>query len=211
LTFNFQALDEIGRRITIYDIDTNIAEELNNSAKYFQSVKVKEDEIKVKELELEYKEKQNSQKQKLQKVQNQETVIEQLKEIEDTKLKFSSQVNETQLKVFNKKSGLLNSMYEILSKEMDKRMDEEIPNRIKALQDNAKNYTPKELQEKMSLIFQEMEASLNGIPEGLANLRNEMDEVIKQITVQTRAQLTDSEIITSKPKDKPKTQENEEE
>jgi hypothetical protein len=191
LTFNFQELDEIGRRITIYDIDTNIADELNNSAKYFHSVKVKEDAIKVKELELEYKEKQNFQKQKLQKVQNQENVIEQLKQIEETRIKFGNQVNETQLKVFNKKSILLNDMYEILSKELDKRMDEEIPNRIKALQENAKNYTPKELQESMSAIFKEMESSLNGIPEGLANLRSEMDEVIKQITIQTKAQLSD--------------------
>lgn len=197
LTFNFQELDEIGRRITIYDIDTNIAEELNNSAKYFQTVKVKEDEIKVKELELEYKEKQNAQKQKLQKVQSQETVIEQLKQIEETRIKFSNQVNETQLKVFNKKSVLLNDMYEILSKELDKRMDEEIPRRIKELQDNAKDYTPKQLQENMSLIFKEMESSLNGIPEGLANLRTEMDEVIKQITIQTKAQLGEGENNTS--------------
>jgi len=199
LTFTYNQLEEIGRRIAIFDIDPELAEYIEEIAKKRQKNRARDYELDVTEGELESKGKELDLKRKeigiKEKSNRQDTMIADLNEkelfnkhkhqIRKTELEFHSKVKDTTLEVFKKKVTLLKDMYEILSDELDQRMNSTIPEKISQLQENVKGYSPDEIQLKMMTIYTEMEASLSGFPESLQALRLQMDKAVKELHHQT--------------------------
>lgn len=193
LTFDQEKIEELGRRIATYDLDSRVAEQLNDIAIKNQKLQSTQDEINAKEAELQTKYKLQEQEIRSLNVENQLELQVQLSSIKKEKAVFNRQSNEALLMLFQQKANLINNMYSVLSSELSDRMDEQIPKRIKDLQENAKSYDPLELQNKMQELMDEMNNGLKALPEGLKALQCEMLETAKQIEAQTNLLLEEDE------------------
>jgi cold shock CspA family protein len=185
LTIGSQKLEELGRRVATYDLDPRIADKLNEIAIKNQEIISASDEIRAKEVELQMKSELHSHNIRSDRMDNDISMAEQLSNINREKIEFNKLSNETLLNVFQQRASLIHNMYEVLASELSDRMSEEIPNQIRELQDNARNYTPDELQEKMKELMGHMNSSLEALPESMKQLQKEMLTAAKDIEKQT--------------------------
>jgi hypothetical protein len=98
---------------------------------------------------------------------------------------FNIKVNDTELNLFRQRVSLLEKMYNTISKEFELRLDEEVQRKIDDFQGNIRAYPPEKLQSIMKDIYHEMNKSFNEIPESFKDIRNQMDNAVKQIKYQT--------------------------
>ena len=174
LMFSSDKLGEIARRITIYDIDNNIAD------KVF-SVSNRENVIKLKEAETDMAKLENNLEGKVQKIDNEVLINEQLRKIKTKSIEFNAKVNETKLESFNKKLIFLNEIYAVLSDEYKLKVDNELPTMISNFKANAKTMTPQQLSGTMNNIIKQVNESLDTIPQGLDNIKIEMKKATKEL------------------------------
>ena len=193
LAFGFSKFEEIGRIISTYDLDPKVAQKINETALEFQMLRLQKDEYEINKMRMSARKEKLKNDSELNKINADEIISTQLNDIGKTRVEFNSNVNKTTLSVFHKKAELLKNMYDILSKEYDKRINDHVPQKIRELQENSKNYSPTEIQEKMNEIYQEMNKTLDKIPESLEALKIQMDEAVKQISHHTKRMSEDQE------------------
>ena len=199
LTFSFNKIEEIGRRISIFDIDPDLAEQVNEATinKHQvnirraalevkkQKVLLKKSKLEVNNEDMEIEQEQTEQDRKLDQLNDDKSIIKHHSDIRKTKIEFSANVKDTTLGVFKKRVQLLKDMYGIVSNELDERMTKQIPKKIKELQNNVKNYSAENLKIEMQKINREMESSLEGFPESLKELQQQMNEAVRELHNQT--------------------------
>lgn len=167
-------LGDIARRVSIYDIDTNIADKIS-------SVSTRDNEIKIKEAEADMLKHESQLEGKVQKIQNEIKISEQLQNIQTQNIDFNSRVNSTKLDTFNKKLEILNQLYSILAEEYKVKVDQEIPVLISKFKEDVKKMTPVQLSEQMNKIIGQVNGSLDTIPQELDNIKLQMKEATKQL------------------------------
>lgn len=187
LTFSFNKLEEIGRRITTYDLNPLTAENISKLMDDISEVSSKSDEIIVDEMKLDVEKRKNDQFVKKEELENEKNLQNHIGNIRKTEIDFNKNVQETSLKVFNEKANFLNKMYETLATELGERIKSEFPSKLQELSEDAKKYSPKELQLKMKVIYNEMNKTLSQIPESLADLKKEMNQAV--LDMKSQAQL----------------------
>ena len=139
---------------------------------------------------------QRAQELRVAQIENDASLSEQLGDIHKAKTDFNRMTNEALLTMFNQKYSLLKDMYGILSKELSDRTEKEIPLRLETLKASTKDYTPKDLYEEMNRLIVQVNSGLEGLPESLEDLRNQMLTAVKEIEKQT--QLLADEASSSK-------------
>lgn len=186
LMFSSSMLGEIARRVSIYDLDSNITDKVSNVSNRENLIKLKEAETDVSKLE-------NELESKVQKIDSEVQINEQLRKIRTTRIEFNAKVNETKLDSFNKKLDFLNQIYTVLADEYKLKVDQELPTMIGAFKQNVKNMTPEELSETMNGIIKQVNSSLDTIPQGLDNLKIEMRKATKELKQATDDLATDND------------------
>jgi hypothetical protein len=167
-------LGEIARRVSIYDIDSNITDKVS-------AVSNRENLIKLKEAETDVSKLENELESKVQKIDSEVQINDQLRKIRTTRIDFNAKVNETKLDSFNKKLEFLNQIYTVLADEYKLKVDQELPSMIGSFKQNVKIMTPEELSATMNKIIQQVNSSLDTIPQGLDNLKIEMRKATKEL------------------------------
>lgn len=196
LTFGSEQIEEMGRRVAFYDIDPKVADRLSDIAVRRQELRSTHDEIRASEMEAATKQLQRAQELRVAQIENDASLSEQLGDIHKAKTDFNRMTNEALLTMFNQKYSLLKDMYGILSKELSDRTEKEIPLRLETLKASTKDYTPKDLYEEMNRLIVQVNSGLEGLPESLEDLRNQMLTAVKEIEKQT--QLLADEASSSK-------------
>lgn len=189
LATNFELLEELGKRIAMFDIDPVIVDKVISTGVTHQEIKASEDELALRGLELGLKKKKSSQKQNEKKLDHEIELSDEYDKIKQTEIDFNKNFNQTMLNVFLQKSTTLNQMFQILSKELDSRIVTQIPEKIEELKKNAKNYNPKQLFTEMMSIYSQMSKTLTEIPETLNDIRDEMTKVLDDMKKQTQSLL----------------------
>ncbi|WP_046744324.1 FUSC family protein [Kordia zhangzhouensis] len=174
LMFSSNKLGEITRRISIYDIDSNIADKLTAVSNRENTIKVKEAEADVGKLDRELGN-------RVENLKNEEEISKQLQQIKTSQLEINSKVGKTKLDIFNKKLDLYNRLFTIISEEYEVKVNEELPDLLGTFKENVKNMSAKELGERMDAIINQVNSSLDSIPKGLDNLRLEMKKATKEL------------------------------
>jgi signal transduction histidine kinase len=193
LMFGAAELSELARRISLHDIDTKLADRFEQIISRHDHVQNLKDETQLNRKEHEAQ----ATKQKLQieiaQAEGDLALGSQLSDMRVKKLDLTKKMNEVQLKVLEKKIDTYGQIFGILSGEMHLRLSDEIPGQIEELRNNVKNLTPEEIQTRMNRIMQQINNSLQGIPESLAELRTQLLATTTEIERQTRLIAAESE------------------
>lgn len=179
LMFSPNKLGEITRRVSIYDIDSNIADKLNAVSDRENIIKVKEAEADVGKLDRELGN-------RVEKLKNEEEISKQLQQIRASQIEINSKVGKTKLDIFNKKLDLYNSLFTIISNEYEVKVNKELPELLSNFKSNVKNMSAQELGKRMDAIINQVNSSLDSIPKGLDNLRIEMKKATKELKEATQ-------------------------
>lgn len=174
LMFSSNKLGEVARRISIYDIDSTIADKVSAVSNRENTIKVKEAEADVSKLDQELGN-------RVEKLNSEEDVNKRLQQIKSTRLEFNSKVGKTKLEILNKKLDFYNQLFSSLSEEYDLKVTDELPTLLKDFKTNVKNMSPQQLSETMDDIINRVNISLDTIPKGLDNLRVEMKKATKEL------------------------------
>lgn len=186
LMFSSNKLGEIARRVSIYDIENSIADKVASVSNRENLIKLKEAETDVSKLESELEN-------KVQKIDSEVQINEQLRKIKTTRIEFNAKVNETKLDSFNKKLEFLNQIYSVLADEYKLKVNQELPNMIGSFKNDVKHMTPQELSDTMNNIINQVNISLDTIPQGLDNIRIEMQKATKELRRATEDLANDNE------------------
>jgi hypothetical protein len=174
IMFSSNKLGEITRRISIYDIDSSIADKITAVSNRENIIKVKEAEADVGKLDRELEN-------RVEKLRNEEDISKQLQQITSSRIEINSKVGKTKLDIFNKKLDLYNQLFTIISDEYEVKVNEELPGLLSSFKSEVKNMSAKELGERMDAIISQVNSSLDSIPKGLDNLRIEMKKATKEL------------------------------
>jgi hypothetical protein len=186
LMFYSADIAELGRRISIHDVDPKIAEQFERIAIGHQTLRTRQGENLLKQKEQEVQATEQQIDIGIEKSVNEMALDGQLKDIRKKKLSLNKKMNETQLMVLERKIDALGDVFTVISAEVTERMTQDVPEQIRELRENVKSYTREELQEKMNSIVSLLNRSLEGIPEGLAELRTQLLITTSEIEKQTR-------------------------
>jgi hypothetical protein len=186
IMFNASDIAELGRRISIHDVDPVIADQFDKIATGHDTLRTREGENLLKQKEQDVRLAEQQFEIGIEKSDNEMALSVQLKDIRKKKLSLNQKMNETQLMVLEKKIDALGEVFTVLSSEVSERMGQEMPEQVRELRENVKSYTPEELQQKMNTIVSVVNRSLQGIPESLAELRTQLLLTTSEIEKQTR-------------------------
>lgn len=174
LMFSSEQLGEIIKRVSIYDIDSSIAEKISNVSKRENTIKVKEAELDVSKLDRELGN-------RVSRLENEKAVSKQLQKIKESQIEINSKVAKAKLDIFNKKLDLFNGIFTILSEEYGVKANKELPALLNNFKVNVKNLTAGDIEKQINKIISQVNSSLDTIPKGLDNLKIEMKKATKEL------------------------------
>ncbi len=192
IMFGSSQLAELARRITILDIDHEIAKRFDDLLNRHQELRSKQDNTYLMQKEHEAQSSQHQLDLTISRAGSDMDLEQQLAGIRKKKLSLNQKMNEVQLQIFEKKIQTLTDGFDILSSEFSERMGREIPQKLRDLKENVKTYSPQEIHTRLSLIMTEMNTSLEGIPESLEELRAKLLQTASELERQTRLLLEGS-------------------
>lgn len=179
LTFGLGDLEELGRRVMMYDVDPAVADRLFDLQTRRQLVRTRGDELVVQRME-------HQQSTKAAQIDNESRLGTQLTKISEARTHFNQRTNETMLMMLEKHQKMLGDMHAILTEEFSRKMEEEIPRRIAALRQKAPMLSPGELAAEMKLIIGEINKMVGDVPTGLDSLRDRMLQITSEMETTTR-------------------------
>lgn len=190
MLFGSGQFGDLFRRISLHDVDPKLAERFDEIVVRHQELRSLQDETELKKREHEAEMAKHQLELSTSQAESEVALSQQLAEIKKRKVLLNRDMNEVQLKVLETKIDTLGEVFGILSDEMNSRMSSDIPSRLKELRENVKAYTPEEIQRRMNDIMGQINSSLQGIPETLAELRVQLIAAASELEKQTRL-LTD--------------------
>lgn len=179
LTFNFPRVEEIGRVISMYDLDFAIIDKFN-------SVIDAEDEIETTKWERELQvQKYNAEIEHLE-IESQHDVNRQLQTVEKFKLDFNARITEEGFKQWEMQLQALDRLQSILSEELNQKISRDIPTKIASLAKRAEGMSSDNLHDQINQIRDEILASFDGPPEVLEDIRQKFHDRIEDVYKQTK-------------------------
>jgi hypothetical protein len=165
LTFGLDKFEELARRITIYDIDPEVADKLGALLTQVQMAEAQRDTTKVKELAFEVKKEKLEQMGKSSQIEMDEFLLEMLQSRFD-------RAQET---------------FDILSSAMSKKLDEKIQKEIEKLRKEAASLGQEELSKRTSAIMAQINSASKDIPDQLQIVRDQVIDAGKQYQEELQA------------------------
>lgn len=186
LMVNVEQIGELGRRIALHDVDPLIADKFDNIALRQQELRVMEDERLLSKKEHEATLAKEELETEGTQAEAEVSLGRQLAEVKRKKLSLNRKINGVQLQILETKIETLAGGFEILTGELKERLGTQVPNRLAELRENVRDLSPGELHQKMNQVIIELNASLQGIPESLAELRAQLIITSSELEQQTK-------------------------
>lgn len=193
LIFASGQIEEMGRRLVVYDLDPNISKKVDVINARFQTLQVTHDEITLSERENRMLQDQSKAKSKLAEAQMEQRLGEQLAEIQSRKIELVHKMNRTQIEMLEQKINMLGSAFDIVSKEYTNKLTQDFPRQLEVLKEDARTLPAKELSEKMNGFMGGMNLLLEGMPETLGELKKQLITAANDLESQTRMLLPDTD------------------
>jgi hypothetical protein len=173
LMFRTHDFADLARRLAIHDVPSEIADKLEELLQREHNLAGLREELALKKKEHEHE------------------LGRQLATITDKKLALTSKVNEKQLEVLGHKIDNLGEAFAVLAGEYKDRVVDELPARLAAFRATVKQLPPAQIQAQLRLILAEINQSIDGIPESLAELRSQLLLATRDLEDQTRLLLSE--------------------
>ena len=186
LTFGAGQLSELARRISLHDVDPKLAESFEEIITHHDALQNLKDETQLKRTEHEVIASKRKLEIEIKQSESDLSLSQQFADMRTKKVELTKQMNEVQLSVLETKIGFLSDVFGVLSKEMHLRLSSAIPKQIEDLKKNVGTLTPEEIRLQMGVIIEQINSSLQGIPESLAELRTQLLETSTEIEQATR-------------------------
>lgn len=193
LIFASGQIEEMGRRLVVYDLDPNISKKVDVINARFQTLQVTHDEITLSERENRMLQDQSRAKSKLAEAQMEQRLGEQLSEIQSRKIELVHKMNRTQIEMLEQKINMLGSAFDIVSKEYTNKLTQDFPRQLEVLKEDARTLPAKELSEKMNGFMGGMNLLLEGMPETLGELKKQLITAADDLESQTRMLLPETD------------------
>lgn len=181
LIFKTKEIEMLANVLILYDLELEVANNIIESSSRRKQQDASQEELAVKVIDLQLERDYIDHAANEQQVYNDKRLAEQISAIQTEKLNLNEMANQAKLKYLQKKYEAINEMYSILEQERSDKIETEIPKKIKILREEAKNYTPEQLSQKMDALIGEMNFGGDYMPRALKKLQNEMDELSNQI------------------------------
>jgi hypothetical protein len=191
--FGSAQIEEVGRRIVVYDLDPSISKKVDVINSRFQSLQVTHDEIALSERENQMLEDQSRAKSKLAESQMAQKLGDQLAEIQTRKVELVHRMTTTQIEILEHKIDMLDQAFAIVSKEYTSRLAQDFPKQLDDLKEAARTLPANELSAKMNDFMGRMNLLLEGLPETLGELKTQVLKAADDLESQTRLLLPTSE------------------
>jgi hypothetical protein len=186
LMFASGQIEEVGRRIVVYDLDPGISKKVDVINSRFQSLQVTHDEIALSERENRMLQDQSKAKSKLAESQMEQKLSDQLSEIQTRKVELVHRMNRTQIEILERKIDMLDQAFEIVSKEYTSKLAQDFPKQLDELKEAARTLPANELSAKMNDFMGGMNLLLEGLPETLGELKTQVLKAANDLESQTR-------------------------
>jgi len=194
LMIHVEQIGELGRRIALHDVDPLIADKFDNIATRQQELRVMEDERLLSRKEHEALLAKEEVETEAAQAEAEVSLNRQLADVKRKKMSLNRKMNVVQLQILETKIDTLAGGFEILTGELRDRLGTQVPNRLEELRENVRNLSPIELHQKVNQVVVELNASLQGIPESLAELREQLLLTSTELEQQTRLLAEGSEL-----------------
>jgi hypothetical protein len=158
LMFGMNDVGQLARRITIYDIDTEVVEGLDGLLTKIQELDVQRNATEVQQISL------NRKKEKVEQLGRSAQI----------------EMDEFLLDMLQTRFRQLRQTFELLSTEASDRFDDKIQEKIGKLRREAKGLSPTELSGEISSLMAEIDEASQDIPEALQLLRGRVIEAGRQ-------------------------------
>jgi hypothetical protein len=186
LIFASGQIEEMGRRLVVYDLDPSISKKVDVINARFQTLQVTHDEITLSERENRMLQDQSKARSRLSEAQMEQRLGEQLAEIQSRKIELVHKMNRTQIEMLEQKINMLGSAFDIVSKEYTNKLTQDFPRQLEDLREDARTLPAKELSEKMNNFMGGMNLLLEGMPETLGELKTQLLKAANDLEAQTR-------------------------
>ncbi|MCL4504799.1 MAG: hypothetical protein M1434_04395 [Chloroflexi bacterium] len=186
LMFASGQIEEVGRRVVVYDLDDSVAKKLDVLNARFEQLRVTQDETSLSQHETEVLQAQAKTKSKLVESQVEQRLSQQLSEIQSKKIDLVEKMNQTQIDILQQKINMLAKVFDVASNEFSAKLDQEFPQQLDQLREKAKNLPPDELYAKMEELIRNMNPILDGLPGTLTGLRAQLLKAANELETQTR-------------------------
>ena len=197
--FGSSHLEAIGREVVTYDLDSQVAQGLREILTQYQKTKAVEEEMVKREYISEIQKKEYQQILRMAEGETDASLRAQLADIYRERADLNRRVNEARIGLFRRKLDAISELYEILSSELSRKADEEIPRQIEKIRDNVQDFSPEELRECLNRLMVQINSSFAGLPESLEDLRTEVRQLTDDVEQYTRFLLSGSEDAESSP------------
>lgn len=190
LMFASGQIEEMGRRIVIYDLDPGIAKKVDVINARTQELQIIHDETVLSERENRMLQEQARAKSKLAESQVEQRLGEQLSEIQAKKIELVHKMNQAQIELLEQKINMLGVAFDIISKEYSTKITQDFPTQLEELRQAARTLPPQELYAKMDAFMRGMNLLLDGLPETFGELKAQLLKAASDLETQTRLLLT---------------------
>jgi hypothetical protein len=190
LIFASEQIEEMGRRIVIYDLDPSIAKKVDVINARIQELQITRDETVLSERENRMLQEQAKAKGKLAESQMEQRLGEQLSEIQTKKIELVHKMNQAQIELLEQKINMLGIAFDIISKEYSTKLTQDFPKQLEELREAARTLPPQELYAKMDAFMRGMNLLLEGLPETFSELKAQLLKAASDLEKQTRLLLT---------------------
>ena len=175
------------RQITMYDVEPKQVEEYDEIIRLHNETRmIRDQSTLIKEKHSAEMDKMGFDLERARHVGDHE-LNKQLVDIRDRKSSLNKQINSVQIELMDKKIKMLNELFSSVSKEMAARVDATIPKRLEEVKENLKSMSPDEINAQMTVLMQEIDLCMKGMPEKLDELRVTLLSTTKQLEEQTRS------------------------
>lgn len=186
LMFGSGQIEEVGRRIVVYDLAPDISKKVDVINSRFQSLQVTRDEIALSQRENQMLQDQSKARSKLAESQMEQNLGDQLSEIQTRKIELVHRMNRTQIEILEGKIDMLDQAFEIVSKEYKNKMAQDFPKQLDDLKESARTLPANELSAKMNDFMGGVNLLLEGLPETLGELKTQVIKAANDLESQTR-------------------------
>jgi len=192
LMFASGQIEEVGRRIVIYDLDQSIAKKVDVISARIQALQITHDETLLSERQSRMLQEQARARTKLAESQMEQRLGEQLLEIQTKKVELVHKMNQAQLDILEQKINMLGTAFDIISREYATKLSQDFPIQLDEIREAARTLPPQELYGKMDSFMRGMNLLLDGLPETLGELKAQLLQAASDLETQTRLLLTSS-------------------
>jgi hypothetical protein len=184
--FASSQIEELGRNIVVYDLDSRISHKIDAINERFQKLKAINNEISLSKQESQLVRENTEAKRKLEETEKKQRLAENLEVIQSRKLELINKFNRMQVEILEKKIDILNNYFEVASKECATKLSQDYSEALDEFESMSKSLTTRELIEHMNSIIEDINLTLQDIPESMEQLKVHLLKATGDLESQTR-------------------------